>query len=156
MQTAALISIAASVVAFGGGFWLSDTLASKRESESTLERLQAEQSARIDMDKRIEKLDAEYFKELTNARIENDKLRADLATGTKRVSVAVRSCKAATTASVDDATSTAELDPKVAADLAGIATDGDAAIRQLTALQEWTKTVTGSTTEGVTKSQAHE
>lgn len=142
------MSIAAILAAFGAGFWLADTLAAKEALDERMERLQAEKAMREDMDRRVNLIDAEHFKELSNAKSENDKLRRDLAAGTKRVRVAVRQCEPAGTSSVDNASATAELDGKTAADLAGIAADGDEAIRQLTALQQWAKTVAGSTVKG--------
>lgn len=146
--------IAALVAAFGAGFWLSDMMASNDVMRAKNEAMAASIEASNTMQVRIAAIDSKHTEEMNNARAENDKLRLDLADGTKRVRVAVRDCKAASTASMDDAAGTAELDGKIAADLAGIAADGDAAIRQLTALQEWAKTVTGSTGEEVIPSQA--
>lgn len=148
METKAIMSIAAILAAFGTGFWLADTLAAKEALDERMERLQAEKVVREDMDRRVNLIDAEHFKELSNAKSENDKLRRDLASGTKRVRVAVSQCESAGSSSVDNAAATAELDEKTAADLAGISADGDEAIRQLTALQEWAKTVAGSTVKG--------
>lgn len=148
METKAIVSIAAILAAFGAGFWLADKLSAKEALDERMERLQAEKVIREDMGRRVNMIDAEHFKELSNAKSENDKLRRDLAAGTKRVRVAVRQCEPAGTSSVDNAAATAELDGKTAADLAGIAADGDEAIRQLTALQQWAKTVTGSTVKG--------
>lgn len=142
------MSIAAILAAFGAGFWLADTLAAKEALDERMERLQAEKVMREDMDRRVNLIDAEHFKELSNAKSENDRLRRDLAAGTKRVRVSVRQCEPAGSSGVDNAAATAELDGKAAADLAGIAADGDEAIRQLTALQQWAKTVTGSSSKG--------
>lgn len=90
-------------------------------------------------------IDSEHYKEMENAKKENDTLRLELATAAKRVRVKVASCNSmpqvANAASVDDAGATAELDPAVAAAMAGIASDGDEAIRQLTGLQEWVKNI---------------
>lgn len=154
MEAKAAIAIAALVAAFGAGFWLSDTMASNRVLRAQNEAMAASIEASNTMQAKLSALDAKHTEELNHARAENDKLRTDLAAGSKRVRVAVTDCKPATTARVDDAASTAELDPKVAADLAGIAADGDAAIRQLTALQEWIKTVSVPTSKEVIPSQA--
>lgn len=154
MEAKAAIAIAALVAAFGAGFWLSDMMAANRVLRAQNEAMAASIEASNTMRTRLEALDAKHTEELNHARAENDKLRTDLAAGAKRVRVAVTDCKPAEAARVDDAASTAELDPKVAADLAGIAADGDAAIRQLTALQEWIKTVSVSTSQEVIPSQA--
>ena len=90
-------------------------------------------------------IDKKYQEELTYAQKENADLQRRLAAGADRVYVRVANCAglpgAATTAGGTHAAATAELDPAVAADLAGIANDGDDAIRQLTALQEWVREV---------------
>lgn len=146
--------IAALVAAFGAGFWLSDTMTANDVMRAKNEAMAASIEASNTMQARIAEIDAKHTEEMSNARAENDKLRLDLATGTKRVRVAVRDCRPTETTGMDDAYGTAELDGKAAADLAGIAADGDAAIRQLTALQEWAKTVAGLTGEEVIPSQA--
>ena len=90
-------------------------------------------------------IDKKYQEELTHAQQENADLQRRLATGADRVYVRVANCASvsgATTApGVSHTAATAELDPAVAASLAGIAADGDDAIRQLTALQEWVREV---------------
>lgn len=146
--------IAALVAAFGAGFWLSDMMAANDALRAKNDAMAASIEASNTMQAKVAELDAKHMEEMSNARAENDKLRLDLATGTKRVRVAVRDCRPAETASMDDAAGTAELSGAIAESMAGIAADGDAAIRQLTALQEWAKTVTGSTGEEVIPSQA--
>lgn len=82
--------------------------------------------------------------DLDNANSENARLRDSIGSGTKRVYVAAK-CPASSggvsnspaTAGVDNATGQAELDPAIAKSLVGIAGDGDSAIRQLTALQQY-------------------
>lgn len=145
MEAKAAIAIAALVAAFGAGFWLSDMMAANGVMRAQNEAMAASIEESNTMQAKLSALDAKHTEELNHARAENDKLRTDLAAGTKRVRVAVTDCKPTTAARVDDAASTAELDQKVASDLAGIAADGDAAIRQLTALQEWVRITTGST-----------
>lgn len=137
METKAIMSIAAILAAFGAGFWLADTLAAKEALDERMELLQAEKVMREDMDRRVNLIDAEHFKELSNAKSENDKLRRDLAAGTKRVRVSVRDCKATATASVDDATSTAELLPADAENIFRITGEADQTAIQLKALQDW-------------------
>lgn len=68
---------------------------------------------------------------------------ADLRSGADRLRLPVRTCSAAVASAAESAAAraheeaSAELAPEVAATLYGIAADGDAAIRQLTGLQEW-------------------
>lgn len=133
------MTIAAIVAAFGAGFWLSDTMTANDALRAKNEAMAASIEASNTIQAKIAELDAKHTEEMSNARAENDKLRLDLATGTKRVRVAVRDCRPAETAGMGDAASTAELDGATSAALAGIAADGDAAIRQLTALQEWVR-----------------
>ncbi|KPC53043.1 lysis system i-spanin subunit Rz [Amantichitinum ursilacus] len=87
-------------------------------------------------------IDKQRYEEQSRANQENQRMQRVLAAGAVRVRVAAR-CDAAdrlpavaSAAGVGDGTQTAELDPAVASDLESIANDGDAAIRQLTALQE--------------------
>ncbi len=87
-------------------------------------------------------IDQQRYEEMSHANQENQRMQRALAIGAIRVRIAAR-CDAASgvsalasAASVDDGAATAELDPATASDLEGIANDGDAAIRQLTALQE--------------------
>lgn len=152
-----MIAIAAISAAFGAGYLLSGTLHDNESLRAANAAAVAQKQADDKLRAALATVDKKHFEELSNARIENDKLRHDLATGAKRVRVAVRDCKATGTSSLDDATSTAELDGAIAASITGIANDGDDAIRQLTALQDWAKTVTGSTAKGGDPiSQAHE
>lgn len=93
----------------------------------------------------IAALDAQYQKDLSHAQTEIDKLRRGVRAGSIRLSV--KSKPAAVIASDPAATSGAdaaprcELDPTTSDDLISIAADGDAAIRQLTRLQEYVLTI---------------
>lgn len=144
----AIATTAAISASFGAGYWLSGALHDNESLRTANADYVAQKQADDKLRDALAAKDKKHFEELSNARIENDKLRLDLAAGTKRVRVAVRQCEPSGASGVDNAASTAELDGKTAADLAGIAADGDEAIRQLTALQEWAKTVTGSTAKG--------
>lgn len=149
-----MIAIAATSAAFCAGYWLSGTLHDNESLRAANAAVVAQKHAEDKLRTALATVDKKHFEELKNARTENDKLRLDLAAGTKRVRVAVRDCKATSTASLDDATSTAELDGAIAAAITGIANDGDDAIRQLTALQDWAIAVTGSDEKGVIQSHA--
>lgn len=144
----AIAATAAISASFGAGYWLSGSLHDNESLRAANADYVAQKRADDKLRAELAAKDKKHFEELSNARIENDKLRRDLAAGTKRVRVAVRQCEPSGTSGVDNAAATAELDGKAAADLAGIAADGDEAIRQLTALQQWAKTVTGSTAKG--------
>ena len=103
-----------------------------------------------DLQGRIATLDASHLQELNNARAENDRLRADVAAGTRRLSVCA-ACPApaggsatgapAGAAGVDHATARADIDRRDAAALLAIVGRGDAAIRQLSACQAYVKTI---------------
>lgn len=93
---------------------------------------------------KIEALDASWQEKINNAKIENDKLRADVISGAKRLRIAAHCTKSnSATASMDNAGETAELSSADAAALLGIVTDGDTAIRQLTACQDYIKAIRG-------------
>lgn len=150
------MSIAAILAAFGAGFWLADTLAAKDALGERMERLQAEKVVREDMDRRVNLIDAEHFKELSNAKYENDKLRRDLAAGTKRVRVAVRQCEPAGSSSVDNAAATAELLPADAENIFRITGEADQTAIQLKALQDWAIAVSkGDSSEPSLRSTPH-
>ena len=75
------------------------------------------------------------------ARVKETKLRADIATGERKLFIPVKAAKCAVSAATDTAaaggdhsgTTSAELDRKTADDLVAIAAEGDAAIRKLNA-----------------------
>lgn len=99
-------------------------------------RREVEQAAAADLAAVTEK----HLEIERNAKAENDRLRADLRSSRVRLSVPVASCTAAAAgadpaaAAGSGAEARAELDPQAADDLAAIAADGDAAIRQLNAV----------------------
>ncbi|MNC03781.1 Bacteriophage lysis protein [compost metagenome] len=85
-------------------------------------------------------LDTQHTQERERANQTNASLRADVAAGKRRLSILATSCSAtgpASAAGVGHAEARAELDPAAAERIVRIANDGDDAIRQLTALQEW-------------------
>lgn len=103
----------------------------------------------LEQQTQIAKIDHERYTEKENARLENEKLRADLAAGNVRLHVRAvcpspNAVPASTIgASVDHAETTAELDGAVAAGLVGLTGEGDDSIRQLTACQAILNVVTG-------------
>ena len=149
----ALLALAGVVLLVGVGYKIAsdraDLKQARTELSQTQEQLRASEKSRADAvaeQKRLAAIDKKHYEEYSNAQKENADLLARLAAGTDRVYIRTKTnCGGlpgtATAARVDDETGYAELDPAVAADLAGIAADGDAAIRQLTALQEWVRAV---------------
>lgn len=102
----------------------------------------------IEHRKALEQLDVRYTQELNHAKANSDRLRADIAAGRTRLSVAVAKAgrchgvPAATgAAGVDDGAARVELDRTTAERIVSTATDGDQAIRQLTALQAYVRQV---------------
>lgn len=94
----------------------------------------------------VNDLDAKHSQEYQNAQKTIAQLRADVAAGNRRLSVRVRqpvcSAKDAKAPGLDDGTTRADLDGQTAQDLIGIVIQGDQAIRQLNALQDWAEIVT--------------
>lgn len=95
-------------------------------------------------EKQIEGIRVEYAARAATETALDAHAGGDLRAGTQRMRVAVARCSPVPaapgpTASRADVAETAELAPEVAGRLYAIAADGDAAIRQLTALQAWAK-----------------
>ena len=86
-------------------------------------------------------MDKKHYEELRDAQKTIDRLRADLAAGRRRLSVRAKPpvCPTpnAKTASLDHGAARAEIDSAVTQDLIGIVAEGDQAIRQLNALQDY-------------------
>lgn len=102
--------------------------------------LQAAAESRRNTIQLLADLDTQHTQERESANQTNASLRADVAAGNKRLSILAASCGAtgsSTTAGLGHAEARAELDPAAAERIIRIANDGDDAIRQLTALQDW-------------------
>lgn len=107
-----------------------DKAAEKRLADETQKVLDTERKMQADKANLIKK----HETEAKNAKLENDRLRAAINSGTLRLSVPTRAL--CTTTSTTDtgiklAEARAELDPAFAQSLLDIATDGDNAIREL-------------------------
>lgn len=95
----------------------------------------------------LARIDKRHTEELRDAEIESNQLRADIAAGSKRLSVLAANCAvvpaddATTAASLGHGEARAELDPQTAARIVSTAIDGDRAIRQLMALQAYVSEV---------------
>lgn len=113
------------------------------------EALEKAEAAREEKQAAVAALDEKHTRELENAKLEISRLNADIESGAKRLSVLVKSKKTGcptsgsntSTASVDNGSERAELDPQASKRIVGITDDGDHAIRQLTACQEYVKEI---------------
>lgn len=107
-----------------------------------IETLEAAAESRRNTIKLLADLDTQHTQERERANQTNASLRADVAAGKRRLSVLATSCAAgsATAAGVGHAEARAELDPAAAERIVAIANDGDDAIRQLNALQDYVRT----------------
>ncbi|AGA72639.1 lysis protein [Pseudomonas asiatica] len=104
--------------------------------------LEAATASRRNTIRLLADLDTQHTQERERANQTNAGLRADVAAGKRRLSVLATSCAAgsATAAGVGHAEARAELDPAAAERIVAIANDGDDAIRQLSALQDYVRT----------------
>lgn len=94
----------------------------------------------------VNDLDALRTEENRNAQKIEAQLRADVAAGKRRLSIRVKqpvcTAKDAKSTGLDHGTTRADIDGQTAQDLIGIVIEGDQAIRQLNALQDWAEIVT--------------
>lgn len=109
---------------------------------AAIETLERAAESRRNTIKLLSDLDTQHTQERERANQTNASLRADVAAGQRRLSVLATSCAAgrAATAGLGNAEARAELDPAAAERIVRIANDGDDAIRQLTALQDYVRT----------------
>jgi hypothetical protein len=137
-----LIGIALAVLsAFGGGYY--------KGKDAEYQRQQLEIAALNAKARETEKAMAQVaqsygdtLRKANNvARVKETKLRADIASGERKLFIPVKAAECAVSAATDTAaaggdhsgTASAELDRKTADDLVAIAAEGDAAIRKLNA-----------------------
>lgn len=125
-------------------FWRIDHISTALDAKSSrIEQLEASERSRKNTIKLLADLDTQHTQEITHARTENQALLDRIGTGGQRLSVIAR-CPAvratSSSAGVDDAEARAELDPAHARRIVAIPAEGDDAIRQLTALQDWVRT----------------
>ncbi len=111
----------------------------------TITTLEAAAQSRRNTQRLLADLDTEHTKALTDAQAIANQLRADVAAGTRRLSVKA-TCPAAVRATagaarVDDAEARADIDPASAERIVAITSDGDAAIIALNGLQDYVRTV---------------
>lgn len=112
---------------------------------NTITTLEAAAESRRNTQRLLATLDTEHTKALTDAQAIAHQLRADLATGARRLSVKA-TCPATTmratagAASLADAETRADIDPAAAERIVAITNDGDEAIIALSALQDYVTT----------------
>lgn len=124
-------------------FWRLDHVSASLDAASKqVEQLTASIESRKNTQRLLAQLDTEHTQERERANQTNASLRADVAAGKRRLSVLATSCSAgsATAAGVGHAEARAELDPAAAERIVAITNDGDDAIRQLNALQDYVRT----------------
>lgn len=147
-----LIALAACAVAILFGWQhierQADRLATANEKVTTLE---AAAESRRNTQKLLATLDTEHTKALTDAQAANNKLRADVATGARRLSV-LTTCPVmrgtTTPTGMGHAKTRAELDPAAGERIVAITDDGDQGLIALRAAQDYINTVClGGTTQ---------
>ena len=123
--------------------WRLDHVSTSLDAKSKqIEQLAASIESRKNTQRLLTQLDTEHTEERERANQTNADLRAAVATGKRRLSVRATSCSSgsSTATSLGHAEARAELDPAAAERIVAIANDGDAAIRQLNALQDYVRT----------------
>ncbi len=131
--------LACGVVIYAGWQKIEAQSIALDQATQQISTLKAAAESRRNTIRLLTDLDTQHTQERERANQTNASLRADVAAGKRRLSVLATSCSAgpATAAGVGHAEARAELDPAAAERIVRIANDGDDAIRQLTALQEW-------------------
>lgn len=148
-----LIAAAVALSMAGWGYGQYKYAQGRKAAETTykLELAKINEQARneeLALQAKITELDKKHYEEFKIAQTTINQLRSDVAAGRKRLSVKIKSpaCPKADpgTASLGDGTTRAELDGQDAEDLIGIVIQGDRAIRQLNALQDYVEEIVES------------
>ncbi len=134
--------LACGVVMYAGWQKIERQAAQLDRAVGKIETLEAAAESRRNTIKLLADLDTQHTQERERANQTNASLRADVAAGKRRLSVLATSCAAgsATAPGLGHAEARAELDPAAAERIVAIANDGDDAIRQLNALQDYVRT----------------
>ena len=118
-------------------------------AEASAAAMAEQQQARQALEARLQTIDANKHRELTDAQENSARLAAELRSATRRLSVRA-ACpaggevpEAAGAADLGNGADRAELHPETAADLVGIAGDADQCAVKLAALQGWAREVSG-------------
>lgn len=148
IATARGIALMVAVALIFGAGWVTNgwrlSAQIERQQKQYAEALQQQQESAQAATERLiaerDALDRRHTQEMEDARSENDRLLAAVRSGERRLSVRAR-CPSVpadgATTGVDDAGTRAELDPAAAERIIALGTDGDEAIRQLNALQDY-------------------
>ncbi|WP_330508312.1 lysis system i-spanin subunit Rz [Pseudomonas putida] len=118
-------------------FWRLDHVSASLDAASKqVEQLTASIESRKNTQRLLAQLDTEHTQERERANQTNASLRADVATGKRRLSVLAKCpvVRADANPGVDAAEARAELNPAAAERIISVGPDGDDAIRQLNAL----------------------
>lgn len=145
-----LAAIAALSVVAILALWRLDHVSTSLDAKSKqVEQLEASIESRKNTQRLLTQLDTEHTEERERANQTNADLRAAVATGQRRLSVLATSCAAGPSAAtgLDHAEARAELDPAAAERIVRITNDGDDAIRQLNALQDYVRTACQGTAQ---------
>lgn len=147
-----LLSLLVGGLGVWGGYQWADNRATAAAAEQAAEQAEALAKANRrtrelekEHEERIQDLRADFAAREAEARERDSAVIRDLRDGTERLWFQVRSCRSTRPSGTEaapsgvDGGSSAELTPEASATLWGIAADGDRYARQLTALQEWTK-----------------
>lgn len=135
--------VACGLLMYGGWQKIQHQAGQLDQQAQDIDTLQRAAESRRNTIKLLADLDTQHTQERERANQTNASLRADVAAGQRRLSVLATSCTAtgsATAAGVGHAEARAELDPAAAERIVRIANDGDDAIRQLNALQDYVRT----------------
>ncbi|MDM9555606.1 lysis system i-spanin subunit Rz [Pseudomonas asiatica] len=134
--------VACGVVIYAGWQKIERQSLALDQATQQISTLKAAAESRRNTIRLLADLDTQHTQERERANQTNASLRADVAAGNRRLSVLATSCAAgpATAVGVGHAEARAELDPAAAERIVRIANDGDDAIRQLNALQDYVRT----------------
>ncbi|MFJ3117835.1 lysis protein [Pseudomonas protegens] len=135
--------VACLLIMWGGWQQIRNKDLQLEQQASEIESLNKAADSRRKTQRLLADLDTQHTKALSDAQAINSQLRADVAAGSKRLSVLAKcpALRSATTGtSMDDAEARAELNPAAAERIVRIANDGDEAIHQLRALQDYVRT----------------
>lgn len=141
--------VACGVVIYAGWQKIEAQSVALDQATKQVQTLEAAAESRRNTIRLLADLDTQHTQERERANQTNASLRADVATGKRRLSVLATSCAAGSSSatSLDHAEARAELDPTAAERIVRIANDGDDAIRQLNALQDYVRTVCQGTAQ---------
>lgn len=135
--------VACGVVIYAGWQKIEAQSLALDQATQQITTLQAAAESRRNTIRLLADLDTQHTQERERANQTNASLRADVATGNRRLSVLTAGLLAAGSASatgLGNAKTRAELDAAAAERIVAIANDGDDAIRQLNALQDYVRT----------------